>query len=89
MPPQPEALIMRTFRQNPGDLGISDKPALANVEDPVAATKALLESYFPDEQTLGRKMPLRAQLISEDGRVLADFRLGPNGAEQTACGKDA
>jgi|HubBroStandDraft_6_1064221.scaffolds.fasta_scaffold3915875_1 hypothetical protein len=89
MPLQPEALIMRTFRQNPGDLGISDKPALANVEDPVAATKALLESYLPDAQKLGRKMPLRAQLISEDGRVRADFRLGPNGAEQTACGKDA
>jgi hypothetical protein len=80
--------MIRTFRQKRGDLGFSDRAALPDVEDAVAATKAHLESYLPEERKLGRRMPLRAQLVSQDDQVIADFRLTPKGAERIDGGKD-
>lgn len=76
-----EFLIMRVFRSEPGDLGIPDRPALPEVENAVQATQKLLESYLPEQGRLRQRMPLRSQLFAYDGRIFADFRLTPSGAE--------
>ena len=53
---------------------------MPEIEDATAATKGFLESYLEQPHS-GSKLPTRAQLLGEDGRLIADFRLTPSGAE--------
>lgn len=83
MPTTREVLLIQTFRNEPGDLGIPDRPALPDVEDALEGTRLHLESYLKQPK-LGRRSPLVARLVGMDGRVIAEFRLTPNGAERVS-----
>ena len=79
---KPEVLTIKLFRTEPGDVGICDvscpNETLAEAQ---RITTERLESFSNDPQRRSEEKPTKAYLIGEDDRLIAEYRITPQGAE--------
>ena len=72
----PEILIAKFFRVKWGDVGIKDMPFPGGpTEEANVGVRAALEGYFNDPFRDSREKPHAAQLIGQDGRIVATFQM--------------
>ena len=81
-----ELLTVHLFRTEPGDLrmrsiavvpGSGTKPTRA-----IKAASECLENYFSERARTSQEQPTQARLVGENGRVIAEFRMTPEGARR-------
>ncbi len=79
---KPEILTIKLFRTEPGDIGICDvscpNESLAEAQ---RITTEQLESCSSDPQRRSQDKPTKAYLVGEDDRLIAEYRITPQGAE--------
>jgi len=79
---KPETLTIKLFRTEPGDVGICDVSCSnENLAEAQRITPERLESCSDDPQRRSQDKPTKAYLIREDDRLIAEYRITPQGAE--------
>ncbi len=79
---KPKILTIKLFRTEPGDVGICDVSCPSeNLAEAQRITTERLESYSDDPQRRSQDKPTKAYLIGEDDRLIAEYRITPQGAE--------
>lgn len=78
----PEALTIKLFRTEPGDVGISDISCSSeSITEAQLLTAEQLEGASNDPRRKSQDKPTKAYLIGEDQRLVAEYRITPQGAE--------
>ncbi len=79
---KPEILTIKLFRTEPGDVEVCDVSCPnENLAEAQRITTERLESFSNDPQRKSQDKPTRAYLIGEDNRLIAEYRITPQGAE--------
>ena len=78
----PEVLTIKLFRTEPGDVGIPDISCSGESStEAQRLTAEQLEGASNDPQRKSQDKPTKAYLIGEDQRLVAEYRITPQGAE--------
>ncbi len=78
----PEVLTIKLFRAEPGDVGIPDVScSVESITEAQRLAAEQLEGASSDPQRKSQDKPTKAYLIGEGQRLVAEYRITPQGAE--------
>lgn len=81
-------LTIKVYRAKIGDVGVPDVPhPAADLEGAIEATGGRLEYNFKSKKW-SREKPTQAILVNDKNRVLAKFRMTPQGLERVEIGTE-